>query len=560
MLRCIGWIGIVTSLAILSGRAQVASFSVLHASADPELEQVDVYYDSDWLHLGLPFRQLSFRREVLASPGLSYRISVLPEGSTGASNAVATTTLAPQPERDYMLVFLGLRAPQRFAPNPDGLSTAARLLIQEVPITGDTERVWLAFTHAATDAPQLRILRGNGQPLYAGIVSYSTIVQGLLPADTLTVELVSSDGSPVARFRGDLRPFKGSSGLLVLSGFAQPARNQNGASLGLHAVFLDGTIIEFQRLDVPNPTAQVQIIHASPDPQLRLVDVYLNGTRVLDDFGFRSATPATELPAERPLTIGLAPGNSRDARDTLRSFTAILPSGAQIGAVVCGVLSPQNFAPNPEGRPTDLTIVTFPLQLQSSPGTVALSAVHAVTDAPAVTLRVGGQTIAEGLSFASTAPYRELPASADTLRGLPSEYVLDLSPHNGRAAVLVVTGFANPAANGNGPELRPILVLPDGTVIPLTPPASVPSSPNPSPTVRYSEGHLWLSVPQAEITTASVELFSQTGERVAGWMLPQPGARWHVLPLGSPLARGVYLCRIASPALARVWHSTVLVY
>ncbi|MCS7176480.1 MAG: DUF4397 domain-containing protein [Candidatus Kapabacteria bacterium] len=559
MLQRIGWIGIATSVAIVSAYAQIASFSVLHATADPELERVDVYYDGDWLQLGLPFRQLSFRREVLAGPGLSYRISVLPEGSTGASNAVATITLAPQPERDYILVFLGLRVPQRFAPNPDGLSTAARLLIQEVPIMSDTDRVWLAFTHAATDVPRLRILRGNGQPLYTGSASYGTIVQGLLPADTLTVELVSSDGSPIARFRGDLRPFEGSSGLLVLSGFAQPARNQNGASLGLHAVFLDGTIIEFQRLDAANPTAQVQIIHASPDPQLRLVDVYLNGTRV-DDFGFRSTTPVMELPAERPLTIGLAPSNSRDVRDTLRSFTVILPSGVQIGAVVCGVLSPQNFAPNPEGRPTDLTIVTFPLQLQSSPGTVALSAVHAVTDAPAVTLRVGGQTIAEGLSFASTAPYRELPASADTLRGLPSEYVLNLSPHNGRAAVLVVTGFANPAANGNGPDLQPILVLPDGTVIPLTPPASVPSSPNLSPTVRYSEGHLWLSLPQEGITTASVELFSPTGERVAEWMLPQLGARWHALPLGSSLARGVYLCRIASPALARVWHSTVLVY
>ncbi|MCS7170568.1 MAG: DUF4397 domain-containing protein, partial [Candidatus Kapabacteria bacterium] len=379
------------SSAVLAS-AQVAGFSVFHASADPTLSQVDVYYQDYLVHPGLAFRQLSFRTDLLA--GTPYQLGIAPAGSL--DSFIVRTSFTPLPEREYLIVFAGVANPRRFAQNPDGISTAPTLLIQDVPPFVQ-DSVWLAFAHAATDAPAVRVLRASGQTPYTGLTSFRSVVtpRSLLPADTLTIELYTQTGALIARFHADLSGHGGSAGLLVLSGFTQPEHNLNGPRLGLHAVFLDGTIIEFQRTDVSAQVAHIQFVHASPDPRLSLIDVYVNGEKVLDDFSFRSATGLRELPAAVPLTVGIAPAASQSITDTLWSFSTTLPVGSKLCAVLCGVLSPQNFAPNPNGRPTGLTILALPLQERaSSSAMVAVAAVHAVTDAPAAYLTVNGDTLA----------------------------------------------------------------------------------------------------------------------------------------------------------------------
>lgn len=539
----------------LPASAQIASFAVFHASADPSLTQIDVYYDDNWIQLGLPFRQLSFRTDVLG--GTQYQIGVTPADS---SNFIATVRFTPRPETDYMLVFLGLSDPQRFAPNPEQLTTDTRLLIQELPLeSGDSLTVWLAFVHAVTDAPALRLARSGGQPLY-GLQSFGSVAPGLFPADTVTVECYTRDGTLLARFRGDLRNYAGDAGILILSGFAQPGRNQNGPGLALQAVFFDGTVVDFQRLaDTLAPTALAQLIHASPDPALDTVDVYVNGERVLDDFSFRQATPLTELPAGVLLQVGLAPGNSRSVADTLRSFSAILPSEAKLCVIVSGVLTPQEFAPNPDGHPTDLGLLVLPaLERSSAPTSVALAAAHAVTDAGPISLRFGTISLASNLLYGDAAAiYEQLPAVLDTLQGLPQAYTLDLAPHGGKAGVLVLTGFANPAANKNGPSLVPIVAFSDGTVVELSPLVGI-AEPAESAAfvVQLMADKLWIRVP-VRVLPATVELFTLTGERLGYWRIDgQEG--WARLPLDAPVANGVYLCQLTSLQMSHRWVRLLL--
>ncbi len=57
-------------------------------------------------------------------------------------------------------------------------------------------------------------------------------------------------------------------------------------------------------------TARLQVIHNAADPGAVAVDIYLNGTLLLDNFGFREATPYIDAPAGTPINIGVAGPNS----------------------------------------------------------------------------------------------------------------------------------------------------------------------------------------------------------------------------------------------------------
>ncbi len=77
-------------------------------------------------------------------------------------------------------------------------------------------------------------------------------------------------------------------------------------------------------------TARVQVIHNAADPAADSVDIYLNSTRILDNFKFRSASSFIDAPAGTPITIGVAPWNSMNVSDTIASFTYTLTQGENI--------------------------------------------------------------------------------------------------------------------------------------------------------------------------------------------------------------------------------------
>ncbi|MDT8325012.1 MAG: DUF4397 domain-containing protein, partial [Bacteroidota bacterium] len=73
--------------------------------------------------------------------------------------------------------------------------------------------------------------------------------------------------------------------------------------------------------------ARLQVIHNAADPAAASVDIYLNGSILLDDFAFRTATPFVDVPAGVALSIGVAPGNSTGAQDIIATFTPTFDAG-----------------------------------------------------------------------------------------------------------------------------------------------------------------------------------------------------------------------------------------
>ena len=227
-------------------------------------------------------------------------------------------------------------------------------------------------------------------------------------------------------------------------------------------------------------TARLQVIHNAADPAADSVDVYVNGSRLLDNFAFRSATPFINVPAGVQVNIGIAAKTSSSVNDTLKNFRVVFSPGRKYVAVANGVVNPSGFAPNPDGRSIALNI--FPrdgMRERALSGyLVDISVFHGSTDAPTVDVLVrglGGLPLVNNLSYGSFSGYRSVLPRVYTLdvtpgndnRSVVASFRADLSGLRGGAAVVFASGFLNPSQNQNGSAFGLFAALPTGTVVEL---------------------------------------------------------------------------------------------
>jgi hypothetical protein len=225
-------------------------------------------------------------------------------------------------------------------------------------------------------------------------------------------------------------------------------------------------------------TARLQVIHNAPDPAAASVDIYLNGALLLDDFGFRKATPFIDAPANTPFDVGVAAGNSSSAADTLKNFTLTLEAGKTYLAIADGVLNPDNFPDNPDGLDIGFTLYPYAMGRESGEdmSKVDLNVFHGSTNAPTVDVfaRDVGKLV-DDAGYGDFSGYFSVPAGS---------YILDITPGNdnstvvasftanlttleGRSAVVFASGFFTPDQNQNGAAFGLFAALDNGEVIQL---------------------------------------------------------------------------------------------
>jgi len=477
--------GTVIELPTVSADSPTARVQIIHNAADPNAEMVDVYITSaeanDTLFLDdVAFRSASAFEDVPAEVELE--LFVAPSNSSSAADAIATFTAMLEEGESYYIVANGVLNPDDFAPNPEEIDIAFTLLRQlgAREEAEDGESVDLTILHGATDAPAVGV-NANGSVIL-DVLQYSEFAGPLsVPADEYQLD-VTLGGQPmeiVASFDADISELGGGGAIIIASGFLDPAANQDGPAFGLIAVLPDGTVIE---LPVAVPTARVQIIHNAADPNAEVVDVYItsaeaNDTLFLDDVTFRSASAFEDVPAEVELELFVAPSNSSSAADAIASFTTTLEDEESYYVVASGVLSPDEFAANPDEVATAFTLFIEPGAREAAEDgeSVDLNVLHGATDAPNVGVNANGNVIIEGFSYSDFSGYLSVPADVYqldvTLGGQPEEVVAsfnaDISGLGGGAALIIASGFLDPAANQDGPAFGLIAVLPDGTVIEL---------------------------------------------------------------------------------------------
>jgi hypothetical protein len=258
---------------------------------------------------------------------------------------------------------------------------------------------------------------------------------------------------------------------------------------GVLAVLL--LIMGFLHPSAAAQDARVQVIHNAPDPALSVVDVYVEEISptepLIPNLAFRDATPFLALPSGVPLTIVVAPGNSSSSADAFASFPVTFQAGSSYTVVANGVLAPDDFAANPDGRPTGFSLLVDDQarEVSDDPGEVQFSVVHGTLDAPAVQVSArGAGTLLSSVGFGDITTYVDVPAADYTIDIAPvdlpdtivASFSLDLRGRAGTAIRILASGFLSPGENQNGPAFGLLMVASDGAAS-LLPPGPVSNEP-----------------------------------------------------------------------------------
>lgn len=450
--------------------AQTARLQVIHNAADPGAVAVDIYLNGSLLLDNFGFREAT--PYIDAPAGTPINIGVAGPNSTSVADTIKNFNVTLTANETYVAIANGVLNPNSFATNPDGRSTAFTLFVKAMAReNGTSSNVDFFVLHGSTDAPTVDVLARRVATLvdnaaYGDITGYISVSAA---SYILDVTPGNDNSIIVASFQADLSGLSGGAAVVFASGFLSPSENQNGEAFGIFAALPNGTVVEFPSVQL----SRLQVIHNAADVAAGIVDIYLNGSLLLNDFAFRTATPFIDAPANVDLNIGVAPGNSTSVDDTLANFAANLVNGDTYVLIANGVLDPNSYASNPDGRNIAFTLLAnVDARESANSGNVDFFVVHGATDAPTVDVIARGvATLVDNAAYGDITGYVSVPAGNYTLdltladgTTLVQSYVADLRTLGGGSAVVFASGFLNPSANQNGEAFGIFFALADGTV------------------------------------------------------------------------------------------------
>jgi hypothetical protein len=465
-----------TGFAFAGGPA--SHVQIFHNCADPAADTVSVFVDFGAGQTSL-LPSLAFRNAtpfVDVGSQTTFTVHIKAKGSNAASPSLYSEVLGPlAPDSSYIVVASGVVG-SGFASNPNSVNTGfdLKVIAPARRAALNAGKVDFAVFHGATDAPAVDVNLSGGATLvagaqYADASGYLEVNPTWYPIDIA----VAGTSTVVASYIADLSSLSGDAAVVFASGFLTPSANNNGPAFGLFAVLANGTVIELPA----QQTANVQVVHNCADPLADSVDVYLDGTLLLDNFKFRTATPFVSVIAGYPHSIAVAPPTSTSVAQALATFPVTLTAGENYTVFASGTVG-TGFSVNPDSRSIafDLKIVANAQTAATNNTKVDFAIFHGVTDAPGVDVKIsgGGATLASNARYGDATGYLSVDPTWYPIDILPAggstavaAYVADLSSLTGGAAIVFASGFLVPSLNNSGPAFGIYAVLADGTVIQL---------------------------------------------------------------------------------------------
>jgi cell wall assembly regulator SMI1 len=473
---------IVAGAAFLSAHAalaQTARVQVIHNSADAAAALVDVYLNGTILLNDFAFRTAT--PFIDAPAGVPIQIDIAPGTSTSVAQSIYNIAPTLTSGETYVVIANGIVSPTGYAPaQPFGLSVFAQGR-ETASFATSTD---VLVNHGSTDAPTVDVVETS---VPAGTIvddiSYPNFTSDYLEFPTADYVLSVKDATgtvTVATYAAPLATLnlQGAALTVLASGFLNPAVNSDGPAFGLYVALASGGALIPLPLVTPPPTARVQVIHNSADAAAALVDVYVNGDLLLNDFAFRTATPFVDAPAGTPIQIDIAPSTSTSVAQSIYNISPTLTAGETYVLVANGIVSPTGYTP---AQPFGLSVFAQGREASSNAGNTDVLVNHGSTDAPTVDVvetSVPAGTIVDNISYPNfTSSYLELPTADYTLAVKDATGTVTVATYGaplgtlnlqGVALTVVASGFLNPTVNSDGPAFGLYVALPSGgALIPL---------------------------------------------------------------------------------------------
>ena len=225
---------------------QTASLQLIHNSADPALNSLDLYWNDIRIADDLNFREATAFSDI---PGGVGNLAIAPAGSSSEADALQTIPLIATSGGSFTAVICGVSNPSGFRANPDSQPIGLNVQwLETKQVSDDPSRLEIATALTATDVPAVNIhtnIKGSRKVLADHAVFGSTgRYRSVRPEDYL-IEVSPASLPDVTRMSGRVRleGREGQAGLLFLSGFASPAANAGGPELELLIAFADGSVM-----------------------------------------------------------------------------------------------------------------------------------------------------------------------------------------------------------------------------------------------------------------------------------------------------------------------------
>ncbi len=467
--------------------AQTARVQVIHNSADAATDTVDVYLNGTLLLNNFAFRNAS--PFIDAPAGTKLQVAFAPKTSTSVNDTIAglTSYFTLTTGSTYVLVADGIVSATGYTPKKAFEIKVYALGREASKVAGKTD---VLVHHGSTDAPTVDVKERTAGVLvndasygdFAGYLELTTANYTLDVQDAAGTTTVASYSAPLATLGLTNKAI-----VVVASGFLDPTKNSNGKSFGLWvALPTGGKLVALPTAPAPiGAVARVQVIHNSADAAAKIVDVYLNGTLLLNDFSFRTASPFVDVPANKLISIAIAPKTSTSINDTIPglTFKYNLLSGATYVLIADGIVSSTGYTPK---KPFEIKVYGMGREASSTSGNTDVLIHHGSTDAPTVDVneRTAGRLV-NNASYGNFAGYLELPTTNYTIdvknedgTSTVASYSAPLLALNltNKAIVVVASGFIDSTKNSNGSRFGLWVALPTGgnlVALPvLTPPST----------------------------------------------------------------------------------------
>ena len=515
-------------LFAISIQAQTTRLQLIHNSADSELDSLDIYLNENLWVDNLGFRNATTFLELPSPSGSTpNKLYVCRKNSTDTTNFLYRADSIPSGEA-VVGVISGVVNVVNYSPaklftiyfNPEARLSAEAANQRDV-----------CFFHGSDDSPTIDVAEvTNIFPLiwadnlsYGAFSSYTSRDSGIYRIGLLDEETVILALSYAGFFHTP--ETEGKAYTLLLSGFQIPESNSNGPLVSLFmADSVGGELQELLPASILD-SLSIQITNAIADLNTG-IDVYRNGALWIENLPRLNSTPFLKIPANQPYTLSIRENGEPD--NLFQTFFQGTTTN-YIG-VFSGLASPDGNIP-----PTPLRFDTFENAEQQAVDPVETDVLiyHASTDlgladvrglSPAIT------TISNDQSFGT---FR----SGGYLRLLPFDYTWNItgtdgSPVHGslewlaqsngltgKAGLLIISGFLNPAVNENGPNLGMWYVSAEGGAMTSCPVVTSTQNlteqafklyPNPAANLLFVESNASDNNAEIEITGVDGRLITRT--------------------------------------------------